>query len=313
MQHVSVMVVTYNSANTIIETLTSILEQSIGGRNIELIISDDCSQDNTINAVKDWIKLHRDNFYDIKLLTKEKNEGVSANCNAGWKMCTGTWIKSIGGDDLLLKECLAEFICYVSKNTNCSAVFSYMEWFGNIKKITPEPYNLRFFELSASEQHEYLMFKSFNIAPTSFIKKSALEDVGFADQQYTLIEDLPLWIRFTKNGYKLHFMPRLTVKYRVQSSTSKHQKRYVNKMFLNQLIKIDKNFKISEMRTFGLKLEKLDTITLLYGKKIISWLTNNKISWFSKALDILHFLIRPFYFYRKAYRYYFNNKSRKNS
>ncbi len=312
MQHVSVMVVTYNSANTIIETLTSILEQSIGGRNIELIISDDCSQDNTLDVVKDWIKLHRHEFFDIKFLTKNKNEGVSANCNAGWKICTGTWIKSIGGDDLLLKDCLADYMCFVSKNEGCSAVFSYMEWFGNIKKITPEPYNLRFFKLSASKQYEYLMFKSFNIAPTSFLKKSALENVGFANQQYTLIEDLPLWLKLTKNGYKLHFMPKLTVRYRIQSSTSKHKKRYINKMFLNQLIKIDKNFKISEMRTLGLKFEKIDTMTLLYGKIIISFLTNNKVSWFSKILDLLHFLTRPFYFYRKAYRCYFNYKLRKN-
>ena len=46
---VSIVVATYNSAKTVIETLESIKAQTYD--NIELIVSDDCSQDNTIDVV----------------------------------------------------------------------------------------------------------------------------------------------------------------------------------------------------------------------------------------------------------------------
>lgn len=50
---VSVIVITYNSAKYVLETLESIRVQSY--QNIELIISDDCSKDNTIDICRNWI------------------------------------------------------------------------------------------------------------------------------------------------------------------------------------------------------------------------------------------------------------------
>lgn len=43
---VSVIVITYNSAQYVVETLDSVYSQTY--ENIELIVTDDCSQDNTI-------------------------------------------------------------------------------------------------------------------------------------------------------------------------------------------------------------------------------------------------------------------------
>ena len=45
---VSVTVISYNSSATIIDTLESIVSQSVGANNIELIVSDDCSSDDTL-------------------------------------------------------------------------------------------------------------------------------------------------------------------------------------------------------------------------------------------------------------------------
>ncbi|EJL89600.1 glycosyltransferase [Pantoea sp. GM01] len=303
---VSVMVVTFNSEGTILDTLESIRGQSIGSNNIELIISDDCSSDSTLKVINEWLHFKGREFFRYKLLTKPVNLGVSSNCNAGWKECSCDWIKSIGGDDLLEKQCLENFLDFIKDNSNCSVVFSAMQWFGRINKITPEPFNMPFFSMDSYEQFSYLMFRSFNIAPTSFIKKDALKAIGYADEKFTLIEDLPLWLKFTSAGYKLYFLPKITVKYRVSDSTSKHSKRYVNIIFLEQLIQIDSNFKFNELKSISLKLAKIDTLTLLYGKLLISKLTNNKVNTLSKVLDVFHFISRPFYFYWKLRRYYVN-------
>ena len=50
---VSVVIITYNSSNTIIETLESIKSQTYN--NIELVISDDNSSDNTLSVCYEWI------------------------------------------------------------------------------------------------------------------------------------------------------------------------------------------------------------------------------------------------------------------
>ena len=57
---ISVVVVTYNSEKTVIETLDSIASQTY--KNIELIVSDDYSKDDTVKRMKLWIEDHKDFF-----------------------------------------------------------------------------------------------------------------------------------------------------------------------------------------------------------------------------------------------------------
>lgn len=63
---VSICVLTYNSSEYIIETLDSIKNQNY--QNIELIISDDCSFDNTVILCTQWINLNRDRFVRVELI-----------------------------------------------------------------------------------------------------------------------------------------------------------------------------------------------------------------------------------------------------
>ncbi|EKY2042569.1 glycosyltransferase, partial [Cronobacter sakazakii] len=303
---VSVVIVTYNSAKTIVETLDSILNQSYGPANIELIISDDASTDDTTIVVENWITKNASKFSKVVFKKNVINQGVSKNCNVGWQSCTSEWIKTIGADDLLSTDCIDKNMEYIQNNSGCSIVFSQMKWFGRIKKITPEPYNMPFFSLDAEQQYNYLRFKSFNIAPASFIRRSALIDVGYADESFSTIEDLPLWLRFTKKGYKLYFLKAITVYYRVANSASKHSHRYVNYNFLNDLINIDKMFKINDIEGIYYKALKLDALTLLYGKKLIAKLTGNKVSFLSRSLDVIHLSLRPIYIVRKIRRHIIN-------
>ena len=90
---VSVVVITYNSAQYVLETLNSIKEQSYS--NIELIISDDCSKDKTVEICRDWLAKNKEKFVRTELITVEKNTGTSANINRGIKASKGKWIKSI--------------------------------------------------------------------------------------------------------------------------------------------------------------------------------------------------------------------------
>jgi glycosyltransferase involved in cell wall biosynthesis len=56
---VSIAVIAYNSSKTITQTLDSIANQSFDLDRVEVVISDDCSTDNTVQLVKNWVLLNR--------------------------------------------------------------------------------------------------------------------------------------------------------------------------------------------------------------------------------------------------------------
>ena len=79
---VSIIVVTYNSSKYILDALASIKDQNY--QNFELIISDDCSTDNTIQICTNWVKANQA-FVNFKttIIKSKTNTGVTANCNRG--------------------------------------------------------------------------------------------------------------------------------------------------------------------------------------------------------------------------------------
>lgn len=241
--NVSVTVISYNSAATIIETLDSILAQDYNTKKIELIISDDASTDNCVDIIDQWLSQHKSSFYKVNFIQNEKNKGVTGNCNTAWRAATCDWIKPIAGDDVLKPNCISDNVDYVQSHPECRIVFSKMQWFGNMNKITPSPYDLRFFKVNSQKQNNWLKVFSFNIAPSAFMNKKVLEAVGYADEKIKSLEDLPLWLKITKAGYKLYFLDKVTVKYRVSESISMSSHRYVNIKFLKDLIAINKSQK----------------------------------------------------------------------
>src|SRR4051794_20989340 len=96
---VSIIVFTYNSSNYVVETLESAKAQTY--RNIELIVSDDGSTDETIPLCLDWLTKNKQEFLRAEIITVEKNTGIPANCNRGVKAAAGEWVKLIAGDDIL--------------------------------------------------------------------------------------------------------------------------------------------------------------------------------------------------------------------
>lgn len=241
---VSVAVITYQSEKTVIETLNSILTQVYSPKNIELIISDDGSNDQTVSLINKWITNFEHEFYLVNFITHEINSGVAKNCNAAWKRCTSRWIKTIAGDDLLHQDCIASFIMYAKENNEAMIVFSRMIPFVQrgkelvYDKAKPIDSDVKFFDFNAQKQHRYLLTRSFNIAPTSFVRKELLESVGYADENFRLIEDLPLWLNITKYGYKLYFIDKTLVFYRISDSLSNSTTRFINVEFEKEIVKL---------------------------------------------------------------------------
>ena len=221
---VSVSVVTYNSSKTVVETLDSIYNQTY--EKLELIVSDDCSTDNTIEICREWIEAHKERFVRTELLTVEKNTGVAANMNRAANACRGEWVKDIAGDDVLLPDCVETYVDYVKKNPEVVYMFANVDIFGGDEgdRAYWEDYfsiEREFFSWSNEKQYDYLTLEGCHIpAATAFYNRGKLVELGVRnDERIPFLEDRPKWINLLKAGVHFDYINKVTVRYRLSDSS----------------------------------------------------------------------------------------------
>lgn len=222
---VSVPVITYNSSKTVLETLDSIYNQTY--QNLELIVSDDCSTDNTVEICREWIEAHKKRFVRTELLTVEKNTGVSANMNRAEKACLGEWVKVIAGDDVLFNNCIETYLDYVRDHPDAVYVFAKMDFFGGdeeervSKNEWYSEHTKPFFESSIQEQYDFLTMVGCCIpAPSAFYNRSQINALGIVnDERIPFLEDVPKWINLLKKQVRFQYIDKETVRYRMSDTS----------------------------------------------------------------------------------------------
>ena len=224
---VSVIISTYNSSGFIIETLESIAVQT--WHNLELVVTDDCSTDNTVEVCRQWIKENKSRFVRVELLTSEKNTGVSANANRGLQVAKGEWIKFLGADDTLKTNCIEDNMAFIANNPEIKVLFSQVEVYrenfeiNNYIKTIPGVIthygSILSPGITAEGQYKMLLITDrIHFSPSVFINRETLQSIGGFDERFPMMEDHPLWLNLTKAGHRLHFMDRVTVNYRQHSA-----------------------------------------------------------------------------------------------
>lgn len=116
---VSIITPTYNCGRFIAETIRSVQAQTYA--EWEMIIVDDCSNDDTENVVAEFQKTDS----RIKYLRNESNQGAALTRNKALREAKGRWIAFIDSDDLWLPEKLERQIAFMEKN---GYAFTYHEY-----------------------------------------------------------------------------------------------------------------------------------------------------------------------------------------
>ncbi len=215
---VSIVVITYNSSDFILETLESAKAQTY--KNLELIISDDCSKDNTIKICRDCLKKNKKRFMNTELLESLVNTGISANCNRGFYAANGEWLKLIAGDDILFPSAIEDLKSFIRTNKNgedlnflyggCQFILD-----GKLDKEMQIPAP-DFQNMNAREQYLSLLLNGNNIhGPTAFFNRKKMKELNGFDESIPFSEDWPLFIKATKNRNKLFFMNKSIAGYRI--------------------------------------------------------------------------------------------------
>lgn len=221
---VSIIVITYNSAKYVLETLESARAQTY--QNIELIVSDDCSTDNTIEVCRDWIEANELRFTRVKLVTTEKNAGVPANCNRGINVATGEWVRLIAGDDFLKEDCIEysikKAIC-VSEDCDVYRTRQIDFVVKNQKKeffYSKEKKSVFYERNITSKQQLVLALRNINPFMASFLFKKKVHVLvdGF-DERFRLLEDWPFLIRLLMKGVKIYCDQEVTGFHRIREDS----------------------------------------------------------------------------------------------
>ncbi|MDC0879641.1 glycosyltransferase [Flavobacteriaceae bacterium] len=302
---VSVIIVTYNSSKYIIETLDSIKNQTYS--NIEIIITDDCSNDKTISRINNWLGRNKKIKKSTKLLTSFKNKGTVKNYNRGFESASGEWIKTIAGDDSLEIDCIEKFVDYIN-NKRCEIVFSNVNLIKGSKKIKNIS-DTNFFDLNKKKQLKKILSNESQLfAPGLFIKKELISRFGAFNVKYRIIEDLPFWIKLSINNVRFFSINEYLVNYRIHEGnvSRSNLSRFTDLKFYNEYKNIYKELILGELISRKMYLTILNYKKYFFFTDLII-LTGNKNSGITNFLKL--FLVKiTFRNFRQLTKIIFNGK-----
>lgn len=218
----------YNHERYVVECLEGIRVQTYP--NIQLIITDDCSQDHSVEMIEEWIKNHNVKCHFIKHL---KNNGLTKTLNEALRFAEGKYVSLVSSDDVWLPDFIYKYIdLFEKQNDDVGIVYGnsfMMDESGNLlpylkkkNKNFPEGYILKEFLANA--------FISTNAV---LIRADCFQTVGFYDEDL-YYEDLDMWTRILA-VYKAVYIPEILAKYRVVQSSMSNSK---NNMYIESMVKI---------------------------------------------------------------------------
>jgi glycosyltransferase involved in cell wall biosynthesis len=230
---------TYNHKNYIFECLNSIKNQTY--KNLEIIISDDCSKDETQKVIKNFIKQNRN--LNIKFFMQKKNLNISKNFNFLFKKSKGKYIIFFGGDDVMVKEKIELQLKTLIQNPEASFCYSNCGWFNDDMTIK---YFNHFNLLQKPPKALRDIFSDFTIpSPTMMISAKFLKKTPM-NVNINHLSDFLLTIELFEKSSPV-YVNKILVKYR------RHNQSVMKNNFDNserlKLIKILKN-KFKKQRNY---------------------------------------------------------------
>ena len=248
---ISIITVCHNSGHTILSTLSSVAVQTYD--NIEHIIVDGGSADNTVALVQGWRE------HSVRLVS-EPDEGIYDAMNKGIEMASGDIIGFLNSDDLyadatVLEQIAAAFRDRITDACYADLVYVDRDDVGSVVRYwKSSDYKPGAFSAGWCPAH-----------PTFYVRKAIFEKFGRFNLVYSLAADADLMIRFLeKERISAVYIPRIWVKMRVGGQTN---------LSLGNIVQQNREI-LASLRSHGFRVSRVKFVVMkIYSRIVQRWLT----------------------------------------
>jgi glycosyltransferase involved in cell wall biosynthesis len=204
---ISVIIPTYNYGRFLSEAVDSVLCQTLG--DLEVIIVDDGSTDNTPDVVRPYLSDNRVRYI------RQENRGPSAARNRGIRKAKGEFIALLDADDVWLPSKIEKQLQLIRKSADVGLVYCLAE---NVDEKGEE---LPHVPMPHMEQATYkdLLYFPLTLPSCVLTRKRIFDEVGLFDETLTAVEDTNMWIRILRH-YKSAYVNEILVKIRKHMKSS---------------------------------------------------------------------------------------------
>jgi len=222
---VAVLISLYNYAQYICDALQSVAEQTL--HNIELIVCNDCSTDDSAAVTLDWMHRNKKRFSRLALIENEVNSGLAATRNQSVAYALAPYLFILDADNMIYPACLERSLEILEESDPAAAfVYTQREMFNEEDPTDASLENL-------PDWDAQLITKGNYIDAMVLHKRSAIESVGGyrADEHFGRLgwEDFEVWFKYARAGFygiKIH---QPLIRYRFHSASmlrtmTNHQK-----------------------------------------------------------------------------------------
>jgi len=213
---VSIITATYNSALTIASTLKSLKGQTY--HNIEYIIIDGASKDNTLDFINEHSAL-------VTTMISESDKGIYDALNKGIHAATGDVVGFLHSDDLFAYPNAVKDIVATFKEYDCDAIYADLEYVSKddtdnvIRLWKSGPYYRAKLKNGWMPPH-----------PTFYMKRDLYKKHGLFDLSFNIAADYDSLLRYLwANEVEMSYLPKVVIKMRVGGASNRSLKNIIHK------------------------------------------------------------------------------------
>lgn len=202
---VSAIMPIYNAEKYLADALDSIFSQDYG--NIEIVLVDDCSKDNSAKIISDYQKTHPEIIYHLQ----EKNMGAGAARNMALELASGQYAAFLDSDDIWMPDKISRQV-EIMKKTQSPFSYTAIEMMNENGEIIKGKRNIK-----ETCNYKYLLHNTIIATSSVLIDRNVLGDFRMSLRRGG--QDYATWLMLLRSGTVARGINEALVKYRVASGS----------------------------------------------------------------------------------------------